>query len=261
MKHGGQRGFTILETMLFLAITGLLFAGIMLTAGASIASQRYRDAVATLQLNLQQEYNETLNVSNVVRTDTGACGESEHRGQARCVILGRYIQLLSNGEMTSLPVMGLEPSGGVPAGDDMTALRSFDYSVDDSPLATRLNSTMEWGTTPSSPADFVDSSGLNPGGNHIYMLILRAPGTGRVYTFSRADTNTEAIPDNSQIQNTYLSSANDVSNIRQRERIICVEPQGLIGTTMAVSVRERASSATAVEMLSTELLEERSISC
>ena len=36
-------GFTIIETMLFIAITGLVFAGVVIGTNGSLRSQRYRD--------------------------------------------------------------------------------------------------------------------------------------------------------------------------------------------------------------------------
>ena len=53
MKRVASRGFTIIEVMLFLAITGLLAVGVLATVGNSINVQRYRDAVVTLQTEVQ----------------------------------------------------------------------------------------------------------------------------------------------------------------------------------------------------------------
>ena len=43
-------GFTIIEVMLFLAVSGVLAAGILATVGGTIGAQRYRDAVDSFML-------------------------------------------------------------------------------------------------------------------------------------------------------------------------------------------------------------------
>ena len=43
-------GFTIIEVMLFLAVSGVLAAGILATVGGTIGAQRYRDAVDSFGL-------------------------------------------------------------------------------------------------------------------------------------------------------------------------------------------------------------------
>ena len=44
-KGAFLRGFTIIEVMLFLALSGVLLAGILGGLGGNIARQRYNDAV------------------------------------------------------------------------------------------------------------------------------------------------------------------------------------------------------------------------
>ncbi|MEP6710564.1 MAG: prepilin-type N-terminal cleavage/methylation domain-containing protein, partial [Candidatus Saccharibacteria bacterium] len=52
-------GFTIIEVMLFLAISGALAVGILIGSNVAITSQRYRDSLNSLQSLLQQQYNQT----------------------------------------------------------------------------------------------------------------------------------------------------------------------------------------------------------
>jgi type II secretory pathway pseudopilin PulG len=59
-----DRGFTVIEVMLFLAVTGALAVGILVGAGVSIGQQRYRDSVNSLKSTIQDRYNQTTNVVN-----------------------------------------------------------------------------------------------------------------------------------------------------------------------------------------------------
>lgn len=56
MKKGGltTAGFTVVETMIVLAVTGILFVSIMLLINGRAGKAQFADAVNTLQLSLQQ---------------------------------------------------------------------------------------------------------------------------------------------------------------------------------------------------------------
>ena len=98
-------GFTVIETMLFLAVTGALAVGILVGSGVSIGQQRYRDSVNGLKSYIQQQYSEVSNVVNS-RDKTWACDaqgnvveveqiSAEARGTSDCVVLGRFITIMA----------------------------------------------------------------------------------------------------------------------------------------------------------------------
>jgi len=91
MKPLYRDGFTIIETMLFLGITGLLIVGILAGTGNSISIQRYRDSVTSLQSMLQMQYSNVENVSNNSVAAKSCGAKTSPRGQSDCVILGRFI--------------------------------------------------------------------------------------------------------------------------------------------------------------------------
>lgn len=51
-----RQGFTIIEVMLFLAVSGFLLVGILAGTGSSLANQRYKDAVQDLADILRSQY-------------------------------------------------------------------------------------------------------------------------------------------------------------------------------------------------------------
>ena len=55
-----KKGFTILEVMLFLAITGLMLIGVIGGTYSAIASQRYTDSVRSFAEFLRQTYAEVI---------------------------------------------------------------------------------------------------------------------------------------------------------------------------------------------------------
>ena len=58
-KRGGARrasGFTIIEVMLSLAVSGLVLVGALIGVSSTIARQRYRDVIETTASLLRQQY-------------------------------------------------------------------------------------------------------------------------------------------------------------------------------------------------------------
>jgi prepilin-type N-terminal cleavage/methylation domain-containing protein len=59
--HTKHKGFTIIEVMIFLAISGLLLVGVLIGTGTTIARQRYNDAVQSFAEFLRQQYSFVIN--------------------------------------------------------------------------------------------------------------------------------------------------------------------------------------------------------
>lgn len=174
-------GFTIIEVMLFLSISGLLFVGLMVGVNTNINQQRYRDSVASFSGLLQQQYSEVANTRND-RDDGWRCSGSiveqdPENGQARgttdCVFLGRYIRSLDNGTKIEVGnVIGNEPAASALINSDNEALAAY------APRQSVYDQTVydpEWGAllrdTEDHPANFT-------------VLILRSPLSGLVRTFA-----------------------------------------------------------------------------
>lgn len=77
MKNGwdGVRraGFTIIEVMLFLAISGFLLVGILAGTGAGIARQRYNDSVQNVAQILREQYSAVINTQIAERENSDVC--------------------------------------------------------------------------------------------------------------------------------------------------------------------------------------------
>lgn len=99
-----KKGFTIIETMLVLSISGLLTVGLMVGWSTNLNRQRYEDSVNTFKSDIQQVFNAVENptnerVNNVNCVDSGdnislsQNGQGKARGTTNCVILGKMIVL------------------------------------------------------------------------------------------------------------------------------------------------------------------------
>lgn len=237
MRTSVSRGFTIIEVMLFLGISGLLVMAILVGTGTSISAQRYRDATSSLRSFFQQQYADVASVNNS-RSSNWACDEnanitevtsgSNNRGQSDCVILGKLIKSVDDKTLLIQDAVG-RGSFGVSAQTDLSALQSL--SLKPSPILSQ-NYTPEWGV-----------SMVQPGGNNpasFTVLILRSPSSGIIRTFINPNT----IVNDNQISDLVSLEA------LQQSLSICLNPGGIaIGGISAVNLSANATSANAVEIL------------
>jgi type II secretory pathway pseudopilin PulG len=185
MSTHANRGFTIIEVMLFLAVTGALVIAILAGAGVSIGQQRYRDSVNSLKSFIQTQYNEVTNVINdrgqgwtcdtaatVTQTAEGA---GETRGTSNCVILGRFITVNETGTvLTTANVVGYHAIGAPSATSDIAELAT-NYTMQVSPI-NQATTEVSWG------AQIVNAGSTTP--QRFSLLILRSPLSGSIVTFT-----------------------------------------------------------------------------
>lgn len=242
-------GFTIIETLLFLSITGLLIVGVLAGTGTSINTQRYHDSVTTLKSSIQDLYSETTNVRNEDRTTPISCdtnaqtsestGTTVPRGQSPCVILGTYMTIAAT-DITTNTVIGFNSSSSsYPS--DIDELKAYKMSLLPTSKAT---STMEWGTQIAWP---VSGSGSRTPSTPrtISILVLRSPTSGLVYTF----TSDSIVTDVSSLIIPGVANA----GAGQSQRRICVNSSGLGQGGSAVLINAYAATASAVEQRSNDM--------
>lgn len=236
-------GFTIIETMLFLSITGLLIVGFLAATGSSINIQRYHDSVQSLQSKLQDQYAEVVDVSNAIPSNTLSCDSNAvvtesastfGRGQSDCVLMGRYIT--SSGtdgkNLTISDVVGNAKMSLPTDSSDLTTLQNYYLNI--VPTTTETYS-LEWGSA------FQKTGSTDP--LLFTMLILRSPASGVVRTF----INPTAVLDGANIGTMITATDLAVSTNSLKG---CVESGGLFnGNRMAVTVEAGASSGTGVGTL------------
>jgi len=224
MANRTEHGFTIIELMLFLGISGALFAALMIGVGSNITQQRYRESVVTYSALLQNQYSEAANIDNG-RDGSWTCvnstiNQSANGGQARgttdCVLLGRAIQIEDNGTtVKTSSVVGTEAAGYEDA-SDIAALLAYKPRIESFDSET---TPVDWGsslvTTDNHPSTAT-------------ILILRSPSSGLIRVFAYA-AGGDTVSDIITPQNATRSLKN------------CVKGDSLLQPTQSVSVDPRIS--------------------
>jgi type II secretory pathway pseudopilin PulG len=253
-----KAGFTIIETMLFLAITGLLIAAMLVGVGTSINNQRYRDSVTSLQSFLQSQYSSISNVQNdrdnswkcdssAISSQTGAL---QNRGQSNCVLLGRYITIVE-GNTTVATVLGYQTATA--SGTDIANLKAS-YTLGLSAINQQTDS-LAWGTVIAWP---VSGQGFQKPTTprSIAILIVRSPDSGSIYTFT-SDTPPLLIANvkNKDLQAMLVTGTGLPPS--QEPRTLCIDAQGLQGlvasNNSAVYMHAYANGPTSIETRSNDI--------
>lgn len=238
----GRAGFTVIEVMLFLAISGILVVAILIGSGVRIASQRYKDAVVTLQSDIQQLYEDAVHVQNERLAKENSCTNMTIRaGASGCIILGTLFTIENSGQGVGLTntyqVIGSEPNkGGVELGE-IDLIKSYMPRI---VPANSRSGTMEWGTG-------LDRTSL--GTKSISLAVLRSPRSGAVYTFSSGNI---ISPESSADISAMVNKPNVA------EITICVDDTGWsVPQKMAINIKAAASTANSVEVMTYDMLDGR----
>ena len=111
-----RRGFTLIEVMLFLAVSALMFTGLVYTTSRNIASQRFSSSVQDFTSFLRQVYNQVEDVQIANRTKTStprkyctldsqlddvrgvSTTETAASGRTECSVYGKLMVFGENGE-------------------------------------------------------------------------------------------------------------------------------------------------------------------
>lgn len=230
MTDRRHNGFTIIELMLVLAISGSLVAAILVGSTTAINQQRYRDSVTSLKSFIQNQYDQVSNTLND-RAGTEGCtanatisGTPELRGTSDCVIIGRLVTMAANGtDLKAVDVLAYRASGAIvpPGTTDLAELRTYKLGVS---AANADSDTVAWGAKVVSP-NTTNAYGFS-------MLIVRSPQSGSIMTF----TASGAPPVNGPLG--LVTAPNNAAS-----RDLCVDPGGYSLTKrMEVQIRSAATS-------------------
>lgn len=233
-------GFTIIEVMLFLAVSGLLAIGILVGSGMAIGQQRYRDSVNTLKSFVQEQYSQTANTEND-RSGEEACSGAvvvqppdnvtspQPRGTSNCLLMGRLLTIGTDGkQLSAADVVGYRTSTSAPT--EVTDLgelqKNYELGVSS---VSQENREVEWGARVVKPKTAIAMP--------LTMLIVRSPVSGSVMTFMADGVQTDL---NAMVAGGIASGAKDM----------CVDPSGEVigGSQLAVRIGAYATSQSSIEI-------------
>lgn len=110
-----KTGFTIIETVLFLAVSGFLIMGVVLGTSNSISRQRFQDSTQSFVEFLRRNYYEVSSTENSRKGETGdyctvASGKisgsiDKFPGRTNCGIYGKML-VFKNNKVLSYDVLG-----------------------------------------------------------------------------------------------------------------------------------------------------------
>jgi len=178
-----ERGFTVIELMLFLGVTGALFAALMFGVNSNVTQERYNDSVSSYSTLLQKQYSEVLNTLNQRGNDWKCADDGtitqetingDPRGATDCVILGRAVQVQDRGAtIVTSSVVGKEPTQ-LDNSSDIAALLAYHPKVTS---FDEERSSIDWGSSLVSIDKQPSSASF---------LILRSPASGLIRVFTSA---------------------------------------------------------------------------
>jgi len=202
MSSNSARGFTIIEVVLFLAITGALFAALMIGVGTGLTQQRYLGTVRSYKALIQDQYTAVLNPANEPNGHWGCDASSgtvtqtavSSPGASDCIILGRAIQISDDGQkVTTSSVIGYQTATSLTKEtSDLTAIRDAKPTISS---FDEQDSQLDGGVTLYDRDDSYNGSDTS----RMVILILRSPvsGTIRVFVWRPAST---PISSNADVQ-------------------------------------------------------------
>lgn len=238
MGVASHKGFTMIEVMLFLAVTGMLMVAILVGSGVAIGQQRYRDSVSSLQSYLQQQYNLVTDVSNA-RDQGWTCDSSGNviaadpsvgtpRGTSDCVIMGRFITIDSTGtQVVTSNVVGYRAPGAQTQPSDIDEITK-NYKLGISPI-NQDSQTVSWSAQVVKPKTVVPQP--------LSILILSSPLSGSILTFVESGDQSDL---NGMVAASNMSTQYD----------LCVNAEvgSFVGKRMEVRIAPYATSASAIQV-------------
>jgi type II secretory pathway pseudopilin PulG len=120
-----QNGYTIVETLIVLAVTGVMFTTTVILVRGQIARYQFRESVLNSQQAIQDALNDVqtgyFGVVNNASLPGCTDGGSTEPGNSNCVYAGKRIQVTTSGNLVATPLV-ISDSAGSPINAPITNL-------------------------------------------------------------------------------------------------------------------------------------------
>lgn len=243
------QGFTIIETMLVLAVTGVLIASLLVGVGTTLNAQRYKDAVSSFKSLVQQQYAELNNVAND-RNSNWTCGSNATPvqansgiapGQSNCVLLGRLMTVDATTIKTA-SVVGYQTATTMQPTDVQTLKSDYTLGVSSDSIES---SSLEWGAQIAWPKSGAGArTPTTP--RTLSLLFVRSPDSGTIYTFSSDTANPIDAVSSAYLKSIMVESVAAIPG--QGPRTICIDPDAAgASDAYALYIAQGANTPGAIE--------------
>ncbi len=243
-----QHGFTILEVILFLAISGVLLVALIGGVNVNINQERYKDSVNGFVAALQEQYVLATNITSTrssewtcgtaLKLDTGA---DTTRGTTDCAIIGRVVQGKEDGTgitVSNVVAYNINEQGLENATSDIDALQN-DMTLE---AMSNTESSSEndwkaidlgWGSQFKVVQDGAETDGA------FTVAILRSPLTGGISTYITPEVTNDW-------KNRIITADNATRGLS-----VCISPSSFIGIPrFAVAIAQSSVSTAGVSRVS-----------
>lgn len=253
----GEKGFTILEVILFLGITGLLLLMVFIGTGSLAARQRFSDSVDNFHSYLQSQYDEVVSGVNIrTLSNVPECsGADRQPGTLDCLLLGRVITLSSAGVDPAIVYSRYIISSPGALSEADATLPDREKLIKSVLKVTDQGTTsydIKWGATIKKM-----SKSTNPVGNTRTdierIAFIRVPDSNRVVTlFYRANPSNEtqklqkALEDDSNII-APPTGVSPTGSLRMPSAALCIQNRSdfsLSGVQATIEFLQGAGSST-----------------
>ena len=190
MRGKGQKGFTILETMLFLSVSSLLFIGLISGMQYMINSARFSDAVSALQTIVSSQYEEVrTGINSRNESLQNVCGVGSTivtPGNSDCLILGKIIRFSNNSSDITINYVIGDPVNyqAVNNMSDTDAINLSNTRI--SPIQSE-STQIKWGAYYTKGIS-LSGSGAQSNVNYQAIAIIRNPLSGSIFTYTFPDS-------------------------------------------------------------------------
>lgn len=212
-----QRGFTIIEVMLFLAISGLLLALALAGVTSAIQNTRFSDSTKSLEAYLQQQYSEVYS-GVLARSDSDRCtydtAQDTVGASNSCIAIGRLLALNTTGQVITSYQMTGKLDAPVDTDDLMAIAATVPHVMLDATKSSAISVPYqtEWGST-FTKLQYGASKDFNR------IAILHSPVSEAIVTLFYNDAN--PVTRDTVIPPSALTAAH-----ANQQALLCIQSQG-----------------------------------
>ena len=178
-----KRGFTVIEVMLFLGITGLLFLIALVGTGTTIRTVRFTDSGRSVTAYIQSQYDDIINGVNT-RLGNETCtagivstGSNQTPGTSNCLLIGKLIVFQTGSPTINLyNVVGTEPANVDYTQTDTQLIAAFHPQAVTNTGVTSY--TVQWQAFVSGTKRLSDNQAVTG------LLLVRSPKSSRVVSYT-----------------------------------------------------------------------------